>query len=137
MLRFLILVCFIGLPIAEIYGLLVVGARIGALPTLLLLMLAAAAGVGVMRYHGVRGLWQMRDALGNGQSPALPVLETLLSQIAGLLLIFPGFIGDVVGLALLLPPLRRGLARRLAGAATVTQSDTHVIEGEFRRRDDA
>lgn len=137
MLRFLILVCFIGLPIAEIYGLLVVGARIGALPTLLLLMLAAAAGVGVMRYHGVRGLWQMRDALGNGQSPALPVLETLLSQIAGLLLIFPGFIGDVVGLALLLPRLRRGLARRLAGAATIAQSEVHVIEGEFRRRDDA
>jgi UPF0716 protein FxsA len=138
MLRFLAILCFVGLPIAELYGLLVVGARIGALPTLLLLMLAAAAGVGVMRHHGVRGLWQMRDALGSGQSPAQPMLETLLAQIAGVLLILPGFIGDAVALALLLPPLRRCLARRLMGAANgQQQADTHVIEGEFRRRDDA
>jgi UPF0716 protein FxsA len=136
MLRFLVILCFVGLPIAELYGLLAVGARIGALRTLLLLMLAAAAGVGVMRHYGVRGLWQMRDALGSGQSPAQPMIETLLAQIAGALLILPGFIGDAVALALLLPPLRRGLARRLAGSATVAQSETRVIEGEFRRRDD-
>jgi UPF0716 protein FxsA len=136
MLRFLAILCFVGLPIAELYGLLVVGARIGALPTLLLLMLAAAAGVGVMRHHGARGLWQIREALGSGQSPAQPVLETLLAQVAGVLLILPGFIGDAVALVLLLPPLRRGLARRLAGSATNQPPDTRVIEGEFRRRDD-
>ena len=138
MLRFLVIVCFVGLPIAELYGLLAVAARIGALPTLLLLMLAAATGVGVMRHHGAGGLWQMREALGSGRSPAQPVLETLLAQIAGVLLILPGFIGDAVALALLLPPLRHGLARRMVRATHGPQpADTQVIEGEFRRRDDA
>lgn len=137
MLRFLILICFIGLPIAELYGLLAVGARIGALRTLLLLILAAAAGVVVMRHHGMRGLWQMRSALGRGQSPAQPMLETLLAQIAGVLLILPGFIGDALALVLLLPPVRRLLVRRLVGATSnPPQANTHVIEGEFRRRDD-
>lgn len=137
MVRFLVILCFVGLPLAELYGLLAVSARIGALRTLLLLMLAAAAGVGVMRHHGARGLWHIRAALGTGQSPAQPVLETVLAQIAGVLLILPGFIGDAVALALLLPPLRRRLARRLMGATqNPPQADTEVIEGEFRRRDD-
>lgn len=138
MLRFLPVTLFVALPLAELYTLVVVGARIGALRTIALLILAGIGGAAVMRHFGARGLLQLRDALGRGQSPAQPMVEIGLAQLAGLLLILPGFIGDAVALGLLLPPLRRWLARRLSPPmAAETRTEVHVIEGEFRRRDDA
>ena len=137
MFRFLAMLVFVVLPLAELYGMLLVGARIGALPTLGLLMLAAAGGTAVVHHFGARGLLQLRDALSRGRSPAQPMLETLLAQMAGVLLILPGFIGDAVALCLLLPPLRRWLARCLAGPMNDPRdTDGHVIEGEFRRHND-
>ena len=136
MFRFLPVTLFIALSLAELYTMLAVGARIGALRTVLLLILAAMGGVAVMRHFGARGLLQLRSALGRGQSPAQPMLEIVLSQLAGLLLIVPGFIGDAVAIGLLLPPLRRWLARRLSRPiAAEPGTEPHVIEGEFRRRD--
>lgn len=137
MFRLVPVLLFIALPLAELYSMLAVGARIGALRTLLLLVLAAAAGVGVMRHYGARGLLRLHEALRGGQSPAQPMVEIALAQVAGLLLVLPGFIGDGVALCLLLPPLRRWLARHLSGPATAgAHTEAHVIEGEFRRRDD-
>lgn len=137
MLRFLPVTLFVTLPLAELYTLLAVAARIGALRTVALLVLGGVAGVAVMRHVGVRGVLQLRNALSRGQSSAQPMVEILLMQLAGLLLIVPGFIGDAVALGLLLPPLRRWLARRLSPPMTVeAHTEVHVIEGEFRRRDD-
>jgi len=66
------------------------------------------------------------------------MLEIALAQLAGLLLIVPGFIGDAVALGLLVAPLRRWLARRLSPPITVeSHTEVHIIEGEFRRRDGA
>jgi UPF0716 protein FxsA len=124
------------LPLAELYSLLAVGARIGAARTFLLLLLAAGAGVAVMRHYGTLGLPRLHRALASGQPPAQPMLELLLAQLAGVLLIVPGFIGDAVALCLLVPPLRRRLAARLAGPPADGHVEVHVIEGEFRRRDE-
>jgi UPF0716 protein FxsA len=126
----------IVLPLAELYSLLAVGARIGAARTFLLVLLAAAAGVAVMRHYGTLGLLRLHRALASGQAPAQPMLELLLAQLAGVLLIVPGFIGDVVAVCLLLPALRRRLAARLAGPPPTGHVEVHVIEGEFRRRDE-
>ncbi len=136
--RFVLAVLFVGLPLGEIYLLLRVGGRIGALATLLLLMLGAYAGTVVMRHHGMASLHRLRAALAGGDTPDRPLLEALLAQIAGGLLILPGFISDAVGLCLLITPLRRWLAGKMAGSANVGASaQAHVIEGEYRRRDDA
>ena len=114
------------------------GGAIGALTTLLLLILGAVAGTAVMRYHGIASLARLRSALAGGQSPARPMLEALLAQLAGVLLVVPGFITDAVGVCLLITPLRRWLATRLAGPPGAgSGAQVHIIEGEFRRRDDA
>lgn len=135
--RFVFLAVFVGLPIGELYLLLLAAAKIGALTTLLLLILGAFAGMAVMRHHGMASLPRLRSALAVGQSPARPILEAMLAQIAGVLLILPGFVSDAVGVCLLIAPLRRWLAARLAGpAGTVSSAQTHIIEGEFRSRDD-
>lgn len=135
--RSLLPALFLAWPLAELFSLLEAAARVGALRTLALMVVAAVCGVAVIRHHGARGLLHLRSALGQGQSPAGPMVETLLAQLAGVLLV-PGFVGDAVAMALLIPPLRRRLAARLAGPSGVSGDDgTRVIEGEFRHRDDA
>ncbi len=136
--RFVFLAVFVGLPIGELYLLLLAAAQIGALTTLLLLILGAGTGLAVMRHYGMVSLQRLRSALAGGQSPARPMLEALLAQIAGALLILPGFISDAVAVCLLLTPLRRWLAARLAGpASTATRAEGRVIDGDYRKRDDA
>lgn len=136
--RFVYLAVFVGLPLAELYLLLLAAAKIGALTTLLLLILGVGAGMGVMRHHGMASLPRLRSALDRGQSPARPMLEALLAQLAGVLLLLPGFISDAVAACLLITPIRRWLAARLAGpAGAATNTEVHVIEGDYRRRDDA
>ena len=135
--RFVFFAMFVGLPLAELYLVLLAAARLGALTTLLLLILGAFAGTTAMRYHGIASLARLRSALAGGQSPAGPMLEGLLAQLAGLLLVVPGFITDAVGVCLLIAPLRRWLATRIAGPpGTGSGAQVRIIEGEFRSRDD-
>ncbi|WP_448506467.1 FxsA family protein [Immundisolibacter sp.] len=136
--RFLFFAMFVGLPLAELYLVLAAAARFGALTTLLLLILSAFAGTTVMRHHGIASLARLRSAMAGGQSPAGPMLEGLLAQIAGLLLVVPGFITDAIGVCLLIAPLRRRLATRMTGPrGTVAGARVRIIEGEFRSRDDS
>ncbi len=133
----MLLALLAGLPMGEIYLTLRVGADIGAVSTLLLLILGAFVGMTVMRHYGLASLPRLRSALAGGQSPARPMLEAMLAQVAGMLLILPGFISDAVAVCLLLAPLRRWLAARMAGPdGAVSSADVHIIEGEFRSRDE-
>jgi UPF0716 protein FxsA len=110
---------FIALPIVEIALFIVVGGAIGVLPTLLLVILAAVAGVGLIRMQGLNALGRLETAVDRGEDPVGPIADGALKVIAGLLLVVPGFLTDAVGLLLLLPPVRRALMRRGAGRVTV------------------
>ncbi|HCZ48191.1 MAG TPA: hypothetical protein DCZ11_04210 [Gammaproteobacteria bacterium] len=127
---------FLGLPLLEIYLLLRAATVIGALNTLLLMVLGVFVGISVVRYRGLLGLQRLRAGLGSGGLPAAPMLDTALAQLGGILLIVPGFITDAAGLCLQLALVRRAVVRRLLGDAGDGAPDTQVIEGEFQRRDD-
>jgi UPF0716 protein FxsA len=113
MLLFLLL--FIVLPIAELYVIIQVGGAIGVLPTLALLLLDGIIGAALARSQG-RAAWQRFNlALAEGRVPARETADGAMIIFGGALLLTPGFITDVVGLLLLLPPtralIRRGLGR--------------------------
>ncbi|MGK2942436.1 MAG: FxsA family protein [Immundisolibacter sp.] len=134
--RFLIWGALLGLPLLELYVLLEVGSRIGALPTLLLLIAAAFIGTALMRRAGLTGLLRVRAALEAGELPARPLLEATLTLIAGGLFVVPGFLTDIFGLFLLLPPLRRRLAVYLIDRQPQKAGGSgRVIEGEYHRDD--
>lgn len=108
----LVLLVFIGLPIAEIYVIVQVGEAIGALPTIAILLADSVIGTALLRAQG-RAAWRrLGDALAVGRPPAREVLDGALVVFGAALLITPGFISDVLGIVLLLPPTR-ALARRL------------------------
>lgn len=115
-LAFLILL-FVALPVLELVLLLRIGGWIGVLPTILLVLATGMAGAAIARSQGVAAIGRMQRELAHGRPPVAPMVDGFLIFAAGLLLLTPGVITDVFGVALLLPPVRalarHALARRL------------------------
>ena len=120
------------LPIVELTLLIQVGGRLGVGVTLLLLLAAGVAGVLVLRYVGSTAIRRLTEASAGpsaaGQAPARarPGAETALLVVAGVLLILPGFLSDLVALALLVPAVRRALVRR-AGEAVLRRFQVRTV----------
>jgi UPF0716 protein FxsA len=113
---------FILVPLAELYVILKVGDAIGVGWTILLLVADSVLGSLLLRSQG-RSVWRrFNTALSDGRMPHREVVDGVLVVFGGAFLITPGFITDVVGLLLLIPPTRalirrlvvRRLGRRLA-----------------------
>lgn len=103
------------LPILEIVGFIQVGDWIGAGPTIGLLALSAVVGVLLVRHRGLASLTRAQAAAARGEAPIGTVLDGFCAVLAGILLIIPGFLTDILGLVLLVGPLRRGIGRWLLG----------------------
>lgn len=116
-------ILFLGLPILEIYVIIQVGEAIGALPTIALLIADSVLGAWLMRSQG-RLVWRrFTAALEEGRPPAREVLDGALVIVGGALQLAPGFVTDIAGLLMVLPPtravIRRSLVRRLARRGAV------------------
>jgi UPF0716 protein FxsA len=113
----LLVVLFIVLPIAELYVIVQVAQGIGILPTLALLLLDGFVGAALARSQG-RAAWErFNRALAEGRVPARETFDGAMIIFGGALLLTPGFLTDILGLALLIPPSRallRGAIARLA-----------------------
>ena len=103
MLALLLLVLW---PVAELFVAIKVAEAIGVLLTVLLLIAGWPLGVWLLRAEGRGALRRLSAAVAAGRPPGREVLDGALVVVGGLLLIVPGFITDVVGLVLLLPPGR-------------------------------
>src|SRR3954454_8942634 len=115
----LLIVLFIVVPIAELAVIIQVGQLIGVWWTIALLIVDSVLGSVLMRAQG-RAAWRrVNQAVGSGRVPAREVLDGVLVIFGGALLLPPGFLSDILGALLLLPPTRaiarRILVRRFAG----------------------
>ena len=112
----LLVLIFIVVPIAELYVIIKVGGAIGILPTLALLLADALLGSFLLRHQG-RAAWvRFNRALAENRLPHKEVFDGVLIIFGGALLITPGFLTDIVGLVLLIPPTRalvRAFATRM------------------------
>ena len=107
----MVILLFILWPIVELLVAIKVAETIGVLLTLLLLALSWPLGFWLMKAEGRLAWRRLSQAVEQGRPPGREVVDGALVVLGGGLLIVPGFITDVLGLALLIPPLR-GLARR-------------------------
>jgi len=78
---------------------------------------AAVLGGSILRRQGSDALASMRRTLDAGRDPRPALLRGGFGLVAAFLLILPGFLGDLVALALLLPPVQRLVARRVSARA--------------------
>jgi UPF0716 protein FxsA len=107
-----LLLVFCTLPLLDLWLLLGLGARIGLLPTVLAVVGTGIAGAALAHRQGLSVLQSILQEMQQGQMPAGRMLEGAGLLVAGALLLTPGLLTDVLGLALLVPPLRRLLADR-------------------------
>jgi UPF0716 protein FxsA len=130
----LLLLSFLAVPLIEIAGFVLVGQAIGLVPTLLGVLIAAVAGAFIIRWQGVALLRDLQATLSRGQLPARKLADAMLVGLAGLLLLLPGYFTDLVGVLLLIPPVRSLIYQQLARRMTVVSaprqppSDPSLIE---------
>jgi UPF0716 protein FxsA len=123
----LLVVLFIVMPIAEIYVIIKVGQAIGALWTILILIADSIIGARLLSWQG-RSAWRrFQEAVAVGRMPHNEVLDGVLIVIGGALLLTPGFISDVFGLWLLLPPTRALVRRAVVHSVRRRGAVTRVV----------
>ncbi len=108
----LLLVFFLTVPIIEVWLLVSVGQRIGALWTIAILVAEALLGAWLMRREGTKAWTALNRAFASGKLPTGEMLDAMLIMVGGVLVMLPGFFTDLFGLVFLLP-FTRPLARRL------------------------
>lgn len=139
-----ILLALLTLPIAEIYLLIQIGGFIGFLPTLGMLIGAASLGTYLLQTQGWSTWVNVQQSFARGELPADDLAKGAVIVAGGALLLLPGFLSDIAGLLCLFPPTQKLITAYLLanrfGVRTVVHpgpngGDTHTIEGEYRRED--
>ncbi|WP_352626710.1 FxsA family protein [Mesorhizobium sp. M0187] len=121
----------LALPLLEIVGFVIVGREVGALATVGLVLASGIAGVLLLRHQGFGVMARVRAEMAGGGDPSRQLAHGAMIVVAAVLLIIPGFITDIIGLLLFLPPVRDLAWRRLKGRIVVA---TDFTAGGFRGR---
>lgn len=103
---FLLPVLIFALPLLEIAGFVVVGRQIGALATVGLVLVSAMAGLMLLRHQGLGVMGRARTEIEAGRDPSRQIAHGVMILLAAFLLIVPGFLTDIAGLLLFIPPVR-------------------------------
>lgn len=133
----------------EISLLVSIGSNIGVLPMIFLMITISFLGLWLLKVRGVFTVWQIKKQIGEGKIPTQAVSSSILFLIAGILLIIPGFISDILAVLALLPFTRKlieTLAMRFLadkvkffsfGSANYTsQAQETTFDAEFERKAD-
>jgi len=110
---FKLFLAFTLVPFIEIYLLIKIGAQVGAFNTILIVILTGLLGASLARLEGLKTMTKVRDSLNRGDLPAEEMLDAMLIFVAGVVLLTPGLITDLAGLALLVPKARYWFKRWL------------------------
>lgn len=94
------------------------GVKFGVLPTLALVILTAIAGSILLRWQGLATLARIQTELAAGRVPGKELVNGVMILVAGMLLMTPGFVTDLLGLLLFVPPMRDLVWRFLSKRVT-------------------
>ena len=97
---------FTIIPVLEIYLLIKLGTFLGALNTVVIVILTGILGAYLARLEGLHTMIKVREGLNRGEMPAEGMLDALLILVAGIVLLTPGFLTDIAGLLILIPQTR-------------------------------
>jgi len=97
---------FTLIPFFEIYLLIKIGYYLGAFNTVLVVIVTGLLGAYLAKLQGIRTMTRVRESLNRGELPAEQMLDAVLIFVAGIVLLTPGFITDLAGIAILIPNTR-------------------------------
>ena len=124
---------FIGVPALEVFLMIKIGGKIGALNTVLLIFLTAIIGLYFAKLEGIK---TMRSGVMNLYQNKIPIYEMVSGAsiaLAALFLIIPGFFTDTIGFLLLIPFSRKILINFFIKKKTTqkNKNDANVLDGEI------
>ena len=124
---------FVGLPALEIFLIIKMGGKMGALNTIALILLTAVVGVYYARIEGLRTLKSGIINLYQNKAPIYEIVSGASIALAAFLLIIPGFFTDLIGFFLLIPFTRRAIFKFVLKEKTLKepQKKNNTIDGEI------
>ena len=127
-----VLFLIIGIPLIEIYLFIKIGSQIGAFNTVLLILTTAVAGVAYARYEGFNTLKSGMSQLIKNEIPIYELVSGATLAFAALLLIFPGFATDLIGILLVILITRRLILRIFIKKEKYKKKENNnYIDGEY------
>jgi UPF0716 protein FxsA len=112
----ILVLLLVVVPIAELYVIVQVAQEVGVLETLLALVVISIIGGWVVKREGLGVLRRLQAQALSGRVPTTELVDGGILIVAGALMLAPGFLTDIVGLFLIVPPVRalvrRGLIAR-------------------------
>ena len=115
----LLFAAFMIVPLVEIALFVIIGNAIGLWPTLFGVLVTAVAGSFVLRYQGTALFNEIRGTMARGALPARALADAMMVGVAGVLLLTPGYFTDLLGIVLLIPPVRGAIYAFLASRIQV------------------
>ena len=101
-----LLLLFILVPIIELGIFMALGDTLGLPLTLAIIIITGILGASLTKSQGVKAIANFQNALASGTMPHRELVDGVLILIAGAVLLTPGFLTDIVGFSLLIPPVR-------------------------------
>ncbi len=123
----------IGVPIIEIYLFIVIGSKIGAVLTILLILSTAFIGIIYVRYEGFNTLRSAMGQLIKNEIPLFEIVSGAALVIGAFLLLLPGFLTDAIGLLLIFPITRKMIFKKVS---TKYKEKNKFIDGEYEDLDE-
>ena len=131
------LLLIIGIPIVEIYLFIKIGAKIGALYTILLILTTAVIGVYYAKYEGLNTLKSGFLQISKNEPPTYEVISGAAIAFAALLLIIPGFFTDIIGFLIIFPVSRKLIFQKLSKRYSKDKNTKKdYIDGDFEDIED-
>ena len=125
-----LILLIIIIPLVEIFIMIKVGHIVGAFNTILLIAFTAFAGIYYAKLEGLSTLKAGLNQLVKNEIPAYELMSGATIAIGALLLIFPGFLTDLIGLILIVPYTRKLLFRSTISKFKKENFTSNYIEGE-------
>jgi UPF0716 protein FxsA len=116
---------FLVVPLVELFVIIQVSAQIGGLQTVAILLVMSIAGAWLMKREGLEVFRRVQRQIQAGQVPGRALVDGFLILFGGALMLTPGFLTDLLGLSLLLPPVR-ALVRRVAARRITIMAVGHT-----------
>lgn len=132
----LLFAIFMIVPLIEISFFVLIGNAIGLWPTLAGVLLTAVAGSLVLRYQGAALFNEIRGTMARGALPARALADAMMIGIAGVLLLTPGYFTDLLGILLLIPPVRTAIYAFLKSRIQVVSPVPSGFGGTYGRTAD-
>jgi len=108
-----LLTLFICIPLVELYLLVLMGSRVGPVPTIGLVVVTGVLGASLARRQGFEVWRRIQSELNAGKMPGAELIDGLLVLIGGIVLLTPGLLTDLCGFALMVPSIRAFVRTRL------------------------